>query len=658
MRGSLTEQFTLAGRTARSRVLFGPHETNLGDGRGLSPRHVAYYERRARGGAGLIVTETASVHQSDWPYERAPLAADCEPGWRAVADACRPHETLVLAGLGHTGLQGSSAWSQSALWAPSRFPDPVSRELPMEMESGEIDALVEGFASAARLAVSAGIDGVELDAGAFSLLRQFHSGLTNRRADGYGDDRLRLTREVVAAVRAELGADRILSLRLSCDELAPWAGVTPDEAVEQVRALADSLDLLVVVRGGPFATDAYRPDLGTGPGFNLDLCRSMRAAADGRIPVVLQGSVVDAEQAQHALDDGDADLVEMTRAQIADPDLVTRVRDGLDPRPCVLCNQTCLVRDPRNPIVTCIGNPSAGYETVDPEPVVVAAPAAALVVGGGPAGLEAARVLARRGFRVTLTEKAARTGGMVRTAAVGSGRARLAGLVDWLEGECRLLGVEIRTGIEIGVDGVEDAQRGGGVVVVATGSTARPALCPVEEGVQAVTAADVLAGVPLDPGPVLVSDPVGGPVAVSVASLLAARGRVVAIATPDQLIGSRLGPTGDLTGANKRLAAAGVTSHLAVVPVGGRAGEVLLQNRFTGVSFGVPCSVLVDCSAPLPNEQPVGAATRVGDCVAPRTVLEAVREGRLAAVSAVPSISEVSAAPGHRSTPVNEIVTG
>src|SRR6476661_6570380 len=134
MRGNLTEQFTLAGHDVPSRVLFGPHETNLGDGRALSPRHVAYYERRARGGAGVIVTETASVHESDWPYERAPLAARCGSGWADVVAACRPHGTLVLAGLGHTGLQGSSAWSQAALWAPSRFPDPISRELPMEME--------------------------------------------------------------------------------------------------------------------------------------------------------------------------------------------------------------------------------------------------------------------------------------------------------------------------------------------------------------------------------------------------------------------------------------------------------------------------------------------------------------------------------------------
>ncbi|PTR31381.1 2,4-dienoyl-CoA reductase (NADPH2) [Rhodococcus sp. OK519] len=646
MRGSLTEQFTLAGRTAQSRVLFGPHETNLGDGRALSPRHVAYYARRARGGAGVIVTETASVHPSDWPYERAPLAADCETGWRRVVDACRPFGTLVLAGLGHTGLQGSSAWSQSALWAPSRFPDPVSRELPMEMESREIDSLVESFANAARIAVSADVDGVELDVGPSSLLRQFHSGLTNRRSDGYGVDRLRLTREVIAAVRVALG-DRLLSVRLSCDEQAPWAGVTPDEAADQIRVLADSVDLLTVVRGGPFTTAGYRPGGHTVPGFNVDLCRSMRAAADGRVPVVLQGSIVDASAAQRALDDGVADLVEMTRAQVADPDLVTRVRDGEAPRPCVLCNQTCLVRDPRNPIVTCIGNPSAGFETVDPEPVEVTGPASALVVGGGPAGLEAARLLAVRGFRVTLAERTTRLGGMLRTAAVGVGRGRLAMLADWLEAECRRLGVDVRTDTEIGAADVEQAHRAGEAVVVAVGSIARPAPCPVD-GVQVVTAAEVLAGTSLDPGPVLVFDPVGGPAAVSVASWLAERGRHVTIATPDQLIGSRLGPTGDLVGANQRLRRAGVASCLAVLPVAGTDGEVLLQNRFTGDRFGVPCSVLVDCSPALANEQLIANTSRIGDCVAPRSVLEAVREGRFAASSTVPR---------HRSTPANEVVT-
>ena len=168
------------------------------------------------------------MHPSDWPYERAPLAADCGPGWVQTAAACAPHGTLVLAGLGHAGMQGSSAFSQSALWAPSRVPDAGSRELPMEMEGAEIDALVAGFAAAAALAAGSGLDGAEMNAGQHSLLRQFQSGLTNQRGDGYAEDRLLLTERVLGAVRAALGAGRVLGLRLCCDELAPWAGITPD----------------------------------------------------------------------------------------------------------------------------------------------------------------------------------------------------------------------------------------------------------------------------------------------------------------------------------------------------------------------------------------------------------------------------------------------
>ena len=185
---------------APSRVMFGPHETNLGQGRAISARHVAYCERRAAGGCGVIVTEIASVHPSDWPYEHAPLAADCGPGWSQTAAACAPHGALVLAGLGHAGMQGSSAFSQSALWAPSRVPDATSRELPMEMAEPEITAVVDGFAAAAALARRSGLHGVEINAGQYSLLRQFQSGLTNQRTDAYGQDRLLLTERVLRAV--------------------------------------------------------------------------------------------------------------------------------------------------------------------------------------------------------------------------------------------------------------------------------------------------------------------------------------------------------------------------------------------------------------------------------------------------------------------------
>ena len=384
MSTALTDPVDLGPRRAPCRVMFGPHETNLSRDRGISARHVAYYARRAAGGCGVIVTETASVHPSDWPYERAPLAADCGPGWAQVVTACRPHGALVLAGLGHAGMQGSSAFSQSALWAPSRVPDASSRELPMEMAGTEIDAVVAGFAAAAALAAGADLDGVEINAGQYSLLRQFHSGLTNQRGDDYGQDRLLLTERVLRAARGAVGDGRVLGLRLCCDEFAPWAGVTPEVAAEQAARLAGLADYLVVVRGSIYSVPATRPDLHTAPGSGAELCRQIRAAVDGAVPVVLQGSVVDPGQAQWALDDGVADLAEMTRAQIADPDLVARCRGGEADRvrPCVLCNQACMVRDNRNPVITCIVEPRSGHELTTRRRHRGRGPAAALGAGG------------------------------------------------------------------------------------------------------------------------------------------------------------------------------------------------------------------------------------------------------------------------------------
>jgi 2,4-dienoyl-CoA reductase (NADPH2) len=324
----------LAGRVAPSRVLFEPIETNLGHRREISDRHVAFYARRAAGGAGVIVTEVASVHPSDHAYERAPLAADAAGGWAAVVDACRPHGALVLAGLGHAGSQGSSAYHQATLWAPSRVPDPGEREVPVPMEQPELDALVAGFAAAAEAAVHAGSDGVEVQAGQHALLRQFLSPLTNLRDDAYGRDRARLLREVLVAVRAALGADRVLGLRLCCDELAPWAGITPEDGVAVAAAV--DVDYLVPVRGCGFSVAATRPDMHTPPGFNRTLCAEVRRAIGREAAVVLQGSVVDIGMAQAALVDGVADLVEMTRAQLADPDVVAHVRAGTPERirPC------------------------------------------------------------------------------------------------------------------------------------------------------------------------------------------------------------------------------------------------------------------------------------------------------------------------------------
>ena len=600
-----------------SRVMFGPHVTNLGDDdRRFTPRHAAYYGKRAAGGCGVIVTEGASVHESDWPYERAPLAARCAAGWEEIARACHEHGALVIASLDHAGGQGSSAYSQLPLWAPSRVPEVNTRETPKWMEESDIAAVVAGFAAATELAIGAGCDGVEINAGQHSLVRQFLSGLTNHRADAWGNDRLLFARQVIAAVRAHTP---LLGLRLSCDELAPWAGITPEMAPPIAAALAEAgLDYIVVSRGSIYSAEKTRPDFHEPEGCNIDVCRTVKAAAPNT-PVFLQGSVVDWSQAEWAIGDGVCDGVEMTRAQIADPDLVAKLRSDAAAtiRPCIRCNQRCQVRDARNPIVSCVGEPSAGRETEDPDWYATTnTPRRVAVIGGGVAGLEASRVAAIRGHRVVLVERAERLGGMAATAGPG------APLAAWLEAECRRLGVEVR----IGTTAMPDAD----VIIQCTGS--RPGLreYEIDDASMVIDVADVRRGASLPDGRIALFDPVGGPVAVALAEELGARATLI---TQDHIAGNELSITGDLAPANVRLAQRGVTIERRTLLRAVRARQIEVEDRFTGQRRTIACAALVDCGFRLPDPPLAGAHLQAGDCVAPRTIYEAVLEGRRAALA-------------------------
>ena len=624
---NVLEPLPLGNRVATNRLMFGPHVTNLGtDERTFSERHVAYYERRARGGCGIIVLEGTSVHASDWPYERAPLASQCGNSYEPIVKACHQHGALVIASLDHSGGQGSSAYNQLPILAPSRVPEVNSREVPKWMEESDITAIIDGFVAAAHSAINAGCDGVELNVGQHSLVRQFLSGLTNHRGDAWGSDKTLFARTIVQKIRAVVG-DAIVGMRLSCDELAPWAGITPEMAVELAPQLVDAgLNYIVVVRGSIFSAEKTRPDFHEPEGFNRPLTAQIRAVVS--VPVFLQGSVVDIAMANDAIATGICDGVEMTRAHIADPDIAQKAGAGsiTDIRPCIRCNQTCQVRDARNPIVTCVVEPTSGHELNDPQWYTSVSPKNIAVIGAGPAGLEAAYTAARRGHHVTVYEREAHVGGAARVAGPG------ASFVAWLHAQCQSLGVEFHLSFDVTKTDIAQADH----VLQCTGSVPGVATYSMNGISVRVDVLDVMSGkVTLpDTGTIVLHDPIGGPIAIALGEWLGDRATLV---TPDNIAGNELSRSGDLAPANVRLAQRGanIVKRALVRSVNKTSTgvDVEIQDRFSGEVTVLAAAGFVDCGFRLPSPPPTFSGTPshavpIGDCVAPRTVLEAVLEAR------------------------------
>jgi mycofactocin system FadH/OYE family oxidoreductase 2 len=625
--------------TLRNRIVFCAHLTNAArDGRPTA-RHAAYYAARAAGGAGLIITEEHSVHPADRPYEKLIDGADPDAiaAHRGITEAVHAHGVPVLAQLNHNGAQSCGMYSRLPVWAPSPVPDPMFREVPKAVTAEEIQELVAGYALTAGHCVAGGYDGVELQCSQASILRQFLSPLTNLRADRYGGqlvNRLRIVREVVAAVREVIGPDRVLGVRLCGDE-GILGGTSLPDAVETARLLdRDGLiDYVNTSVGVATATlHLVEPPMGVPAGYAQAVPSAIRAAVS--LPVIGVGRFTDPAQAERVIRAGECDLVGVVRGQIADPDFAGRARASRRIRSCTGCNQECAGRVGLNMRLGCVVNPRAGREGV-PLPAPVRPGRRVLVVGGGPAGLQAAATAAGRGHRVVLCERLPRTGGQLADAASAPGREEFGALVEDLLDECLRLGVDVRTGTEVDLAAIQRQEPD--VVVLAAG--ARPALPGWAAGLdRVVDVRDVLRGSADPSGVVLVYDELGFHQGTSVAELLAAEGCVVEIMTSGMVVGQDLGLTLDMPGFHCRARGAGIRLSTDRTVLGAAAApsgvRLTVLHHLVGVVSEVACDWVVCAVPPVPENElwtelrshdvPVH---RIGDCVAPRRAHAAVLEG-------------------------------
>lgn len=636
--------------TFRNRILVPAHTTNFGENHLPSERHLAYHRERARGGVGAIIFESIRVHANSLGRPQAVCGFDpaCIEPFRRITEAVKAEGARILGQIIHLGRQVEGDFERTVSWGPSPIAWATSALPPRPMDRADMDAVIEGHVLTARHLMAAGFEGIELQMAHGHLLQQFLSPLSNNRDDAYGgsaENRMRFPLEVLQAVRAEVGRDFCLGIRLSGDEYVE-GGITIDQAERTAVSLAaaEKIDFFNVSHSAyhaSYSLASQMADMAIDPEPFRSLPARIRVALRGEghdIPVFAVCRFNTLAEADAIIAAGGADAVGMARAHLAEPAIVNKTIEGRmnEIRTCIACNQGCAGMLEKNLPIRCLVNPRAGLEGEWPELAATGtqSPKRLLVVGGGPAGLEAARTAAERGHIVTLWEKQDDLGGQFRDAVKMPKRAEFRTLMEEQIADLGRFGVTVVTGKH--ADAASIADFAADAVFLATGSM--PVRAEFAGGGKAFTIVEALDDPAVLGTDVALFDRTGEWAALTLAEHLADLGKKVTFFSPAGGIAWRTTIYSTLANLKRlREKKVRIATLRKVTAFDGKTlavedlstGESELHMGFTGLVAAEHNFADQSLFQQLRHlDVPV---RQIGDNLAPRTALEAVYHGHLSA---------------------------
>ena len=648
---ALFKPLQLRHKTLRNRIVFGAHTANMSVDGLPGERHRAYYEERARGGAGMIVAEAVPVHRTA-VLTRGNFRHSTDeiiPHFRKITDAVHAHGAVICQQLYHVGQHGDFDNSFEPSWSPSGLPSFHDSDGSHAMTEAEIEEIIEGFVQAARRAKESGFDGIELFAAYNALIDQFWLPFNNRRDDQWGgtfENRMRFSRLIMERIRKLAGDDFIIGIAVNMDETSKVSQTI--EHLQEIIAWHDErhlMDYVTCGTGSYFNFTGIMPTVFYPDKFGAPYAEALKQVVKNA-KVQCESHIRTPENANYVIASGQADMVSIVRGQIADPHFANKTKEGRaeDVRPCLSCNQMCWGRRSRDYWISCLINPSAGreFEWGGDRFKPSAAPKSILIIGGGVAGMEAARVAAERGHKVTLAEASNRLGGQFRLAGLTPRRHQIIDYLDWLERQLRQLQVTIL--LNTPLDAEEAKALGTDQIIVATGSMpdgngfqrAMPEydqLPGIERG-QVVTAEDVIARNSRPGHRVLLLDETANWKGAGTALTLAEAGHQVTLVTPAPSVMAEMARTAADIQLRARLRALGVRLVTETV-VREWHGDGATIEVAGGKPEHVVADTLVIAATNISNRELADelGVPAIGDAVAARNAAMAIYEGRKLAMN-------------------------